>query len=84
MVGGVLSLASCLGGVLVIVLMLMRAQRIPPLARFAIVGSAFGLFTASRYIEIDHSLGAAVWVVGAGLLMMTVAVRHLRTFPPAS
>ncbi|RZF59250.1 hypothetical protein EWE75_22700 [Sphingomonas populi] len=84
MVDDVLSLAAVLGGVIVIVFMVMRSKRLPPLARFAIVGSAFGLFTASRYIEVDHSAGAIIWAAGFGVLMMTIAVQHLRAFPPAA
>ncbi|WP_093220980.1 hypothetical protein [Sphingomonas sp. NFR15] len=84
MVDDLLSLAAVLGGVIVIVFMVARSQSLPPLAKFAVTGSAFGLFTASRYVEADHSVGALVWVVGFGVLMMTVAIRHLRAFPPAN
>lgn len=81
MVSDTLSLAAVLGGVGVLVLMVMWSHRFPPLAKFAVVGSAFGLFTASRYIQVDHSIGAIIWTVGIDLMMMTVAIRHLQAFP---
>lgn len=83
MVFDALSFAAVIGGVGVIGLMLMRSEQVPPLARYAIVGSALGLFMTSRYIEVDHSFGGIVFAVGVAVVLMIVAVRHLQAFRTA-
>lgn len=83
MASDLLSLALAFSGVLIIIAMVLRSKYLPPLARYAVIGSSFGLFMSSRYIEVDRSFGAIVFTVGVATLMMTVAVRHLRAFPPA-
>lgn len=77
-----LSLATAIGGAAVCVMMVMRNSYLPPLARYAIIGAAFGLFMSSRYVAVDHSIHAAIFTIGVVGLLATVAIRHLRAFPP--
>ena len=84
MIYDALSLAAAVGGIAIIVTMLMRNSYLPPLARYAVIGAAFGLFTSSRYVAVDHSLHAAFFSVGVSGLMAAVAVRHFRAFPPSA
>ncbi|MEG3176031.1 hypothetical protein U1872_07305 [Sphingomonas sp. RB3P16] len=83
MVSGLVSVAAALCGVGLILAMVIRSRQLPPLARYAVIGSSFGLFLSSRYMEVDHSFGAIIFTIGVAALMMTVAIRHLRAFPPA-
>lgn len=83
MASDLLSLVAAFSGVIIIIVMVIRSKYLPPLARYAVIGSSFGLFMSSRYMEVDHSFGAIIFAVGVGTLMMAVAVRHLRAFPPA-
>ncbi|MGN7998619.1 hypothetical protein [Sphingomonas sp. 22176] len=84
MFSDLLSYAAVIGGVIITILIVMRAPHLPSLARQALVGSAFGLFLASRYVSVDHSVHAAIFAVGVAGMMVLVAVRHLRAFPPAT
>ncbi|WP_294333819.1 hypothetical protein [uncultured Sphingomonas sp.] len=84
MVSDVLSFIVALGGVGIAVLMVMRAKYMPPLARQAIIGAAFGMFVASRYLEIDRSYAGMLFGVGVFFVLSTVAARHFQAYPPAS
>ncbi|KQO11096.1 hypothetical protein [Sphingomonas sp. Leaf242] len=83
MISDLLSYASAICGVAVVIMMVMRSQYLPALARYALIGSAFGLFISSRYAEVDHSVHAAIFACGVAGMMIFVAVRHLQAFPPA-
>lgn len=77
-----LSFAVAIGGFAVIFVMLLRSAHLPPLARYAIIGSAFGLFISSRYVAAEHSIHAAIFTIGVVGILATVAVRHFQAFPP--
>ncbi|WP_267387503.1 hypothetical protein [Sphingomonas sp. GC_Shp_3] len=82
MISDLLSYASAICGVAVVIMMAMRPQYLPALARYALVGSAFGLFMSSRYAEVDHSVHATVFACGVAGMMILVTVRHIQAFPP--
>ena len=76
-----LSGGSVFGACVIIVMMVVRSQYLPPLARYAILSTAFGLLMSSRYAEVDHSVGADVFIISNIGLMIVIAVRHFQAFP---
>lgn len=77
-----LGLVIALAGVVILIAMMMRFGRLPTLARSAVVSSAFGLFTASRYVVADHSIHAVIFAIGATGIMLLSAVRQMQAYPP--
>lgn len=81
MFGYLLSVISVIAACAIAVGMVVRSGYMPPLARYAICATMFGLLMGSQYAEAANSAGAYIFIIGNAGLMILVAVRHFKAYP---
>ena len=80
MLNEVLSFIFTIGGAALIFMMIGRRRLFPPIARDTMIGSAFALLLAGKYVLADDSIVASIFAVSVAGIIGVVAVRHFRMY----